>query len=164
MLAVGDSTRLEIIFSTGSYANQVMKSPTIKTNEGLSDKSVSIKTYVVSKPDSTFPVVLKPFKFDLIGSSDTTPVQLQFTITSVSRQSLTPRLVSAPKSLLSVSLPELIPPGGSGQATVTIKRTGMKETFEKSITLEFDDEAKSRFTVPVAYRLSAIIVPAGAKP
>ena len=140
------------------------KSPTIKTNEGLSDKSVRIKTYVVSKPDSTFPVVLKPFKFDLIGSSDTTPVQLQFTITSVSRQSLTPRLVSAPKSLLSVLLPKSIPPGGAGEAIVKVKWAGMKETFEKSITLEFDDEAKSRFTVPVAYRLSAIIVPAGAKP
>jgi len=164
VLAVGDSTRLEIIFNTGSYANQVMKSPIIKTNDGQSDESVRIKAYVVLKPDSTFPVVLKPFKFDFTGSSDTTPVQLRFTITNVSRQRLTPRLVSAPKSLLSVSLPGLIPPGGSGQATVKIKRAGMKETFEKSITFEFDDEAKSRFTVPIAYRLSVMMVPTEAKP
>ncbi|TFH54743.1 MAG: DUF1573 domain-containing protein [Candidatus Zixiibacteriota bacterium] len=153
-----------MIFNTGGYANQVTKSPTIKTNEGQADKGVRIKAYVVSKSDSTFPVVLKPFKFVLHGSSDTTPVQLQFTIKNVSRQTLTPRLVSSPKSLLSVSLPELIPPGGSGQATVKIKGAGLNETFEKSITLEFDDPAKSRFTVPIAYRLSVMMVPAGIKP
>jgi hypothetical protein len=142
----------------------VTKSPTIKTNENQPDKGVRIKTYVVAKPDSTFPVVLKPFKFVLHGSSDTTPVQLRFTIKNVSRQTLTPRLVSAPKSLLTVSLPELIPPGQSAQATVIITGPGTKETFEKSITLEFDDAAKSRFTVPIAYRLSTLMVPDGVKP
>ena len=140
------------------------KSPTIETNEAQPDKGVRIKAYVVSKPDSTFPVVLEPFKFDFLGSNDTTPVSLQFTITNVSRQSLTPRLVSAPKSLLSVSLPKSIPPGGSVQATVNVKRAGLNKAFEKSITLGFNDAAKSRFTVPIAYRLSATTTPPGAKP
>lgn len=140
------------------------KAARILTNEGKLDKFATVKANVVSKPDSTFPVVLKPFKFDIIGSNDTTAVQLEFTINNVSRQTLTPRLVSSPKSLLSVSLPELIPPGRSGQATVKIKGAGLNETFEKSITLEFDDPAKSRFTVPIAHRLSVMMVPAGVKP
>ena len=140
------------------------KSPIIKTNEGPSDKGVRIKAYVVSKPDSTFPVVLEPFKFDFLGSNDTIPVSLQFTITNVSDQPLTPRLVSVPRSLLSVSLPKSIPPGGSDQATINVKRAGLNKAFEKSITLGFNDAAKSRFTVPVAYRLSTTMVPAGAKP
>ena len=45
-----------------------------------------------------------------------------------------------------------------------VKGAGLRETFEKSITLEFDDEAKSRFTVPIAYRLSVMMVPIEAKP
>lgn len=139
------------------------KSPAIKTNEVQPDKSVHIKAFVVSKPDSTRPVVLKPAKFDFTNTSDTTPVQLEFTITNVSGQTLTPRLVSAPKSLLSVSLPKSIPPEESGLATVSVKRAGLRKLFEKSITLEFDDAAKSRFTVPIAYRLPTTILPAGEK-
>jgi hypothetical protein len=164
VLAVGDSTRLEIIFNTMGYTKQVTKSPVIKTNDGLSDKRVSIKAYVVLKAGSTFPVVLKPSQFDVVGSKDTTPIRLQFTIMNASHQSLTPRLVSAPRSLLSVSLPELVPSGESRQAVVKIKSAGLKQTFEKSITIEFDDEAKSRFTIPIAYRLSVMMVPVEEKP
>lgn len=135
------------------------KAAAIKTNEGQPDQKVSIKAFVVIRPDSTTPVVLRPPQLEYIGSNDTTTVRLDFTITNVSNRTLTPRLVDCPRSLLAVSLPELLPPGRSGKAVVTIKRAGMKETFEKSITLQFDDEKSSRFTVPVAYRLSSMTIP-----
>ncbi len=63
-LAVGDSTTLEIIFSTGSYSNQVSKAPSILTNEAQGAKNVTIKANIVTKPDSTYPIVIQPPKIE----------------------------------------------------------------------------------------------------
>lgn len=128
------------------------------------DKKVRVMANIVSEPESTFPVVLKPFKLDFTTPNDTTPVQLKFTIANVSRQPLTPKLISAPHSLLSVALPTSIAPGGSGRATVTIEKSSLKSVFEKSITLEFDDKANTRYTVPIVYRFPETILPGTAKP
>lgn len=165
MLAVGDSTRLEIIFSTGGYTSRVTKSPTIETNEGsmVVAKKVRVMANIVSEPESTSPVVLKPFKLEFSTPSDATPVQLRFTIANISSHSLTPKVISAPNALLSVSLPEAIPPGGSRQAVVMVKQSSLKDVFEKSITLEFDDKAKTRYTVPIVYRFPEAILSGKAK-
>ncbi len=64
-IAVGDSTRLEIIFSTKKYRNKISKSPKIQTSEGGSDKMVRISTAVVERPDSTYPVINTPYKLDM---------------------------------------------------------------------------------------------------
>jgi hypothetical protein len=55
VLAVGDSTRLEIIFSTKRYKGKVSKRPRIKTNEGPPDKHVQISASMMPRPDSTNP-------------------------------------------------------------------------------------------------------------
>ena len=64
-IAVGDSTRLEIIFNTKKYTKRITKSPRIQTNEGPPDKRVQIISEVVARPDSTYPVVIIPYKLDL---------------------------------------------------------------------------------------------------
>ena len=65
IIAPGDSAKLEIIFSTKKYKNRVSKSPRILTNEGQTEKNIRISTHVVTRPDSTYAVVISPYKLDL---------------------------------------------------------------------------------------------------
>jgi hypothetical protein len=158
-LAVGDSTRLEIVFNTGGYSNVITKSPIIRTNEGLPDKSVRIKTNVLIKPDSTYPIVIKPFRLQFTEIGDSLPTEVHFTITNVSRQAVAPSLVSSPRPLLSVVLPKSIPAGKSAKAIIKLKKDGLTISLDKSITIQLDDAAKTRFTIPVRVSLAAKIIP-----
>lgn len=147
-LAAGDSTRLEIIFSTKRYTNRVSKHPRIETNEGPPHKNVSIMADVMPRPDSTYPVVVKPYKLDISQFGDKVRDEIRFSIVNVSEQPLRPLLVSSSDDLMSVSLPEEIAPGQSAEAVVKLTAEGVKQDFAKSFTFELNDEQHSRFTVP----------------
>ncbi len=162
MLAVGDSTRLEIIFNTGHYTNMVGKVPTIVTNEGSGFKTVRINAFVTAKPDSTYPIVLKPAKLDLTQTGSASPIQAKVVMVNVSGQKLIPTLVSAPRSLVGVVLPNSIPAGGSAEMVVKLKKNGLNKAFDKSITIELNDQNRTRFTLPVRQAGPVPVGPVGA--
>jgi hypothetical protein len=152
VLAVGDSTGLEIIFKTGKYKSRVSKRPAIQTNEGPPDKYVQISTYIVERPDSTFPVVIEPYKLDLSQFSEKVIDERNFTINNVSDQKLELTLVTAPADFLEVSLPKSIDPGKSVTGKLKLKKSAHDDSFEKSFTFEVKnsgDQGTARFTVPV---------------
>jgi hypothetical protein len=148
-LAVGDSTQLEIIFNTGAYASQVTKTPRITTNEGQPDKMVRITANVETKPDSTFPVVLRPYKLDLTQFGEKVRSEIKFDIQNMSAASLTPQLVSGAPDYFEVVLPKQIGAGQTGKGLVKLKKDALDKTFDKSLTFQLNDEKSSRFTVPV---------------
>ncbi len=130
------------------------------TNETEPAKNVRIKTNIVTKPDSTFPIVITPAKIEFAQGDSA--AALEFTITNKAKQPLTPRIVSAPRSLVSITLPPSIPGSESAKGTVTLKRAGLKAGFEKSLTIQLNDEAKSRFTIPIKRTgPNQVVVPAG---
>lgn len=133
------------------------KSPTILTNEGPAFKNVVIKTNVVAKPDSTFPVVIQPARIEFADGDRAET--MEFTITNRATQPLTPRVVSSPRSLVSITLPASIPASESATGTVKLKKAGLKGSFEKSVTIQLDDQAKSRFTIPIKRGERMEIVP-----
>lgn len=160
-LAVGDSTTLEIIFSTGSYSNQVTKSPSIMTNEPQGARSVSIKANIVTKPDSTYPIVIRPPKIEFAAGDSTET--MEFTITNKSDGAISPSVVSAPRRLVGINLPRSIPAGESVSGSISLKKAGLKAGFEKSLTIQLNDQAKSRFTIPIKRSVvgQAVTVPSG---
>jgi len=160
-LAVGDSTTLEIIFSTGSFSNQVTKSPSILTNEAQGAKNVTIKANIFTKPDSTYPIVIQPPKIEFAAGDSTET--MEFTITNKSDAAISPRIVSAPRRFVSINLPQSIPAGESTIGSVTLKKAGLREGFEKSVTVQLNDQAKSRFTLPIKRSVvgQAELAPAG---
>ena len=155
MLAVGDSTKLEIIFSTKKYKSRISKRPTIQTNEGPPDKHVQIIAHVVARPDSTYPVLIKPYKLDLTQFGDKVRDEMTFKITNVSDQELKTTMIQFPNDLFEVDLPKSIGIGESAEAKVKLTKEAVKSDFEKSFTIEFDDQMASRFTVPVKRTLRA---------
>ncbi len=148
-LAPGEKTELEVIFSTKRYANSVTKRPTIVTNEEPSSKSVPIFANVVTRPDSTYPVIITPYKLDISQFGETVRDEMKFTITNVSEEELQLSMVYAPNGVFEIELPEAIPAGGKAQGVLKLKPESLDDSFEKSFTFELSDMAATRFTVPV---------------
>lgn len=149
MLAAGDSTQLEVIFSTGHYYNQVTKMPRIQTNEGPPDKFVRITTYIQPNPDSMYPIVIKPFKLDLSKIGENGSNEVTFSVHNRTAQLLKLAMIAAPTDCMEISLPKEIPAGKSVEGTVKIKKEFLQKQILKSFTFQLNDEHKTRFTVPV---------------
>ena len=149
MLAVGDSTRLEIIYSTGRSKSRRSKSPQIETNEGPPKRRLKISAHGVERPDSTYPIVISPYKLDLSQFTEKLVEKKKFEITNMSDQKLELKLVDLASRYLEVKLPKSIKPGKTAKGEIKIREYYLDESFEKSFTIELNDEKSTRFTVPV---------------
>jgi len=155
-LALNDSTELEIIFDTRTYLGGVSKSPVIKTNEGPPDKNVRFHADVVARPDSTYPIVIKPYKLDLTQLGEKPRSQIKFSIQNVSDKPLETKLVASASDLFEVTLPKSIPAGQTSEGTLTLKKEAMTGGFEKCLTIQLNDDKSTRFTIPVKRALKEI--------
>lgn len=149
MLAVGDSTRLEIIFHTKRYKNKIIKQPRIESNEGKPDKTVSIQAQIVIQPDSTYPIVISPYKLNISQFGEKIRNEMTFKIENVSDQDLKPTIVDIPSDLFEVDMPDKINAGKTEEAVLKLKEFALEQNFEKTFTIELNDEAKTRFSIPV---------------
>jgi len=150
-LAVGDSTDLEIIYNTRTYRNRQSKKPSITYQQSTSDQSkhVEITAFVVSNPDSTYPIVIKPYKFNISQFGEATRDELTFEIHNVSPEDVEIKLVGMPVGMFSVELPKKVSAGKSKEGKIKLNKDYIDEEFEKSITIELSDKNLSRFTIPV---------------
>lgn len=157
-LGIGDSTQIEIIFSTKTSLDRVTKNPTIQTNEGPPDKRLQIIATIVSHPDSTFPVVVQPYKLDLSQKTNKTIDRIEFGIRNVSEKELQLELVAGASDFFVVELPKLIKPGELAKGRLVLNKTVLDKSFNKSFTFQVSDDAGSRFTVPVKRSLGGSLV------
>lgn len=149
VLAPGDSTRLEVIFSTRNYTGKVTKAPKIYTNASEERSMVRIYTQVVPKPDTTRPIVIMPYKLDVTKRFGKAGDQVKFSIKNVSDKPVGMKTIDQPEGYWSLNLPDMIGAGESVQVVLTANESAVVKRYEKSFTIELDDEAKTRFTVPV---------------
>jgi len=149
VIAVGDSAKLEIIFYTKTYKKRVKKAPKIQTNEGAPDKVVRISTDITTRPDSTYPLIIDRYKLDMSQFTERKVDKMRFELHNVSDQKLEITLVSWPDEFFEVKLPKSIKPGSTGKGEVKLRKDVLLSSFEKSFTLEVNDESKTHFTVPV---------------
>jgi hypothetical protein len=150
-LAGGDSTRLEIIFSTGNRRGKQSKSPKIQTNAGGPEQHVTIATNVVTRPDSTYPIIISPYKLTLAQITDEQRKDLTFTIENTSQDEIPIRLIAYSSDLFTVILPDVISSQSTAECSLVLKEAGLISSFEKSFTIELGDINKTRFTVPVKH-------------
>jgi hypothetical protein len=148
-IAVGDSAELEIIFDTRQYNRKMSKRPKIITNIGPPDKHVAISCTPVVRPDSTYPITFNPYKLDLTQFGEKVRENVTFDITNVSDQKVQFEVIATRDNLWEIELPKSIDPGKTKKAVLKLTRQGLEQSFEKSFTIQVNDENKSRFTVPV---------------
>lgn len=148
-LIPGETTELEIIFSTKRYHGRVSKRPRIETNEGLSPKNVTIYANVIDRPDATHPIAIKPNMLDMSVSGGTEGDRFTFKMTNISKEVLSPILVDYPVDLMQVRLPETLEPGTGANGEIKLHSEALEMPFEKSITIQLDDREATRFTIPI---------------
>ncbi|SYZ73482.1 conserved exported hypothetical protein [Candidatus Zixiibacteriota bacterium] len=148
-LAPGDSTALEIIFSTGYYSGWLTKHPGLLTNEGSDVRLLDFAANIVVKPDSTSPVIFEPYKFELPPFENKTRPSLNFAVRNVSGQPLEMTLVDFPPGMFKINYPKKIKPGESAAGKIEITKNFDGKDFAKSITFQMNDKEKTRFTIPV---------------
>ncbi len=149
LLSAGDSTRLEIIFDTRSYRGMTTKRPRIRTNETNPEHTLRITSLIEIRPDSTYPLVISPYKLDLTQFGDKKRKKMKFTISNVSDHDLNLTMISFPANLAEIKLPKKIKAGKNAKGEIRLVGEGLKRPFEKSFTFEVDDSYTTRFTVPV---------------
>jgi hypothetical protein len=112
-------------------------------------KRVQITANVIATPDSTFPIRIKPYKFDVSQFGEKKVDTREFVIENVSDNDLDLSLVDMPPGMFTVKLPKQVKAGQTEKGVITLKDEYLDQEFEKSLTIELNDAAKTRFTVPV---------------
>ena len=151
MLAVGDSTKLEVFFSTRSYSGWVTKRPRVLTNEKSPDSIhyVTIRTYVTSNPDATYyPIHISPATVNISQLSDILVDEAHCRIINVSDQPVAISVIAVPQDYLEVTAPGSIPAGDSAQMIIKVLPEAIEQSFSKSVTIEAGTDSV-RFTIPI---------------
>ena len=58
-------------------------------------------------------------------------------------------LIRAPNNLIELKLPDKIKAGETAKAVLKLKKEAIGKKFETSFTIELDDRAKTRYTIPI---------------
>ncbi len=149
----GDSARLEIIFSTRLYFNNVSKSPVIECEGMEKPTPVTVASYVIPRSDSAHPLVLEPFKLDISQYGSEVRDRATFSITNVSDNELSLSTITDVGTYGVLTLPNRIGPKGTVEATLVLKPDVLGTELTESFTFQVSDSAKTRYTVPVRRRL-----------
>ncbi len=110
---------------------------------------VQIKANVVTRPDSTYPIAFKPYKFDISQYGDKPRTKLTFEVTNASDEDLELKVIDQPYGMFKIDMPDKVGAGKTAKGEITLNNDYVKDEFEKSITVEVNDAEHSRFTIPV---------------
>ena len=153
-LAVGDSTRVELIFSTGHYSSKVKKSARIMCNSAGTIPRLVISADVRKSMDSLDVYQIAPDKIDLDENRPEDQKhawEYEFTLKNVSDQDLTFTVVSKPHEYVEIDdFPDhgSVGPGKEKTFKVKFSKDISGDIFAKSFTIEASDADHTRMTIP----------------
>jgi hypothetical protein len=158
VLAVGDSTNAELIFSTGKYKYRIKKSAQIMCNSISKAPRLTFTAHPIADYDSLGIVSLNPIAIDLDADNPEyrkKPGEYRIQVTNLSDEPIKLALIDAPSTRdIKISVPGgTIKPGKEKTIKVKIKSGMAEETFTKSFTIEISNKAQTRFTIPIQKNL-----------
>lgn len=149
VLAPGDSTDVELVFSTGLYGSRTTKSATVLADAGNTVPNLTFTAHPTKNVDSLKPFVVIPpmLKLDSV-SADGGPVEVR--VRNTSAEPINLKLVSSPDKWFTIDVPsEPIAPNADQVIRVNIIGDIAAEVFNKSFTIEASDTALTRYSVPI---------------
>ncbi|MFQ5499310.1 MAG: DUF1573 domain-containing protein [Candidatus Zixiibacteriota bacterium] len=157
VLAPGDSTLLQIYFSTKSFRGQVSKKPYIETNVDATKHYMRIMAELVTETTALRPIEITPSKLDVSQFSQKPRRSARFHISNSGDSDLRIIVVDQGNKYFDVKLPEKLSAGETIEGIIRVRDDAIEQEFEQSITFEIDDEEHSRFSLPVKrmYRLES---------
>jgi hypothetical protein len=154
VLAVGDSTDVELIFNTGHYSSRTSKTASIIANAPGMAPALSITSFPMASMDSLKLFRVSPARVSLDSlrpEDQKNPWEYELAVHNTSSEELEFKLVSAPAEYVNVDVPGgMIDPGEEKTIRVKVDRDVADELFTKSFTIEASDSARTRLTVPVS--------------
>ncbi len=150
-LAIGDSTELEISYSTGAALTTETKSVTVSSNDTVSGfNRLEITADVKPRPDTLLDLTYAPysleFKKNKSGKFD--EMKVGFTIKVQKEYRL--KVIDYPKRLFQAKLSgETLMPGKMVELRVKPEKTLAAGAVKKSITIQVSGEKEFRVTIPV---------------
>ncbi len=149
VLAPGDSTTFKIIFSTGRFVGHVAKSPYFITNASADKVYLKILAELETEPQSSRPVVINPPVVDVSQFGERTRRRARFLIENRTDNDLNVSVVDSSLKSFKVEIPKRIKAGEAAAGLISVCKEAVETSFEESITLEFDDPARSRYSIPI---------------
>jgi hypothetical protein len=149
-VAPGDSTRLDIIFTTRSFIGNVNKRPYVMTNASTDKVGMSIYAEVLVDPETGLPLVLRPARLDVSQFTAQPRRRAIFQIVNKSSEDLLLQVIDSSFKSFEVILPSKIKAGTTAEGTVIVKKTDIARAFKESFTFEaVGTESRDLFTLPV---------------
>ena len=149
-VAVGDSTPLQIIFSTKSFIGNVNKRPFIVTNAPQASAGMSIFAEILTDPESALPVVLRPARLDVSQFSVQPRRRGTFEIVNKSSEPLKIAPVDTVYKSFTIELPSKIGAGETVKGTIIVNKAAIEKSFRESFTFEVvGSESRDRYTLPI---------------
>lgn len=151
VLGPGDSTDVEVIFSTGMYSNNTRKSATVISDVPHMVPPLTFSAYPTRDIDSLTPFIVTPHLVNLDSLKDQAQSgSLEVHVKNTGTEPLTFKLISAPAEWFSVDVPGgSVAPGSEEAIQVRFVKSLTEEILNKSFTIEASDSAMTRYTVPV---------------
>jgi hypothetical protein len=154
-LAVGDSTWIELIFTTGSNKGSVSKSARVTTSDTIvGPVSISFKVDAADPTDSVLKLAAQPYELDFGPIEKKRRPKLETKIFNQSQEELELQIVAFPPDYFKkVELSDDdLKPGDDTKLKVELTRDREEEQFRKTITIEGRSKvnnSKFRLSIPV---------------
>lgn len=150
VLAPGDSTELEIVFSTKHFRGLTEKKTAIISNATNEPKAyVSFIADLSQESEEMRPLVIQPSRVDVSQFTKTPRRRAKFLIENRSDEDYALQVIDDYDVSFEINLPRKIKAGETVEASVTVDEDKINEEFLQSFTFQLDDEKKTRYTVPI---------------
>ena len=149
VLAPGDSTRLDIFFSTKSYRGFVTKRPYLETNVSEEKSYVKIMAELLAEPEKGEQLVLSPASLDISQFTQQPRRKGKFLISNRSDRAYKITIVDYAADFFDVDMPKKIGAGETVEGVITVHKNRITEEFDHSVTFMIDDDLEQRYTLPI---------------
>ncbi len=149
VLAPGDSTRLDIFFSTKSFRGFVTKRPYLETNASDEKTYVKIMAELIPEPQKGKQLVINPPTLDVSQFTEKPRRKGKFLISNRSDQDYKITVVDYASDYFDVDMPKKIGAGETVEGVITVHKNRIPEEFEHSLTFMINDDLEQRYTLPI---------------
>ncbi len=151
ILAAGDSTNVELVFSTGMYSSRTQKSATIVADANQTVPNLTFSAHPTKNLDSLKPFTVTPPLVNLDSLKDEGKSgAIEVRVKNTSNEAINLKLVSSPDKWFTVDVPGgSIAPGAEEAIQVRFTSDIADTVLNKSFTIEASDTALTRYSVPI---------------
>ncbi len=151
VLGPGDSTDVELVFSTGKYSSRTSKSATVLADVSHTVPNLQFSAHPTSKVDSLKPFVFNPPRINLDSLKEAAVAgTIEVKVKNTSDAPFSLKLVSAPDKWFRIDVPTgTLAPGAEEAIKVRIEGDISSEIINKSFTVEASDTAMTRYSLPI---------------